>query len=427
MLTPQRLVIGLVILLAAAGIAVVALTGGPSGVATATPTPTAQPTADATEDPTVSPSPSEEEVLAVLLEIEAQVIAIRGLESAGIGPPELLTREELRVELQQLFDEEYSMEERARDNVALRALGLLEPGEDVAELQLAFLGDQVLGFYDDVDKRMVVVTEAGLDAEAKLTYAHEYTHALQDAAFGIDSLETDAEGEDDRGLARTALIEGDATVTMLAWAFRHLTPQELMELSQAPVPDTGDAPYWMVAALLFPYEAGLTWAGTLVQDPTDPDFSAIDAAWLDPPSSTKQILDIAAWREREEPVGVDLPDLAAAMGPDWEEVETNSMGQAFSGMMLEHFGLGRGEARVATDGWTGDRMVIASGPNDAFAVVWISEWETDADADEFLAAYDSIIPSIGFPAVVQELDGRILVAHGSDDVVHRRSLAAAGG
>ena len=427
MSTPQRLALGLVVLVLAAGIAFVALAGGPSAVATATPTPTAQPTADATEDPTVSPSPSEEDVLAVLAEIEAQVIAIRGLESAGIGPPELLTRDEVRVELEELFDEDYSIEERERDNIALRALGLLEPGQDIAELQLQLLGDQVLGFYHDVDKRMVVVTETGLDAEAKLTYAHEYTHALQDAAFGIDSLETDAEGEDDRGLARIALKEGDATVAMLAWAFRHLTPEELMELSQAPVPDTGDAPYWMVAALLFPYEAGLTWAGTLVQDPTDPDFSAIDAAWADPPDTTKQILDITAWRQREEPVAVDVPDLAAAMGSDWEEVETNSMGQAFTGMMLEHFGLDRAEARAATDGWTGDRSVIASGPNDAFAVVWLSEWETDADADEFLAAYDSIIPSIGFPAVVQELEGRILVAHGSDVDVLRRAVAAAGG
>ena len=40
---------------------------------------------------------------------------------------------------------------------------------------------------------MVVVTDAGLTAEARVTYAHEYTHALQDAAFGIDSLDLDAE------------------------------------------------------------------------------------------------------------------------------------------------------------------------------------------------------------------------------------------
>ena len=83
---------------------------------------------------------------------------------------------------------------------------------------------------------MVVVTDEGLDALAKFTYAHEYTHALQDAAFGLDSLDTDAEGEDDRALARTALLEGDATVPMLAWAFANLEPQELAEITSAPSP-----------------------------------------------------------------------------------------------------------------------------------------------------------------------------------------------
>ena len=148
------------------------------------------------------------------------MIAIRGLPAADIGPPELLTREELREELLATFEEDYPPEEQAQDNAALKALGLLEPDQDIAELQLELLGDQVLGFYDDDEKRMVIVTDEGLDALAKFTYAHEYTHALQDAAFDLATLETDAEGQDDRGLARIALVEGDATVTMFAWALR---------------------------------------------------------------------------------------------------------------------------------------------------------------------------------------------------------------
>ena len=109
------------------------------------------------------------ELLATLAEIEEQVIAIRGLEAADIGPPDLITRDELGAELEELFDEQYPPEEREEDNLALRALGLLGPDEDMAELQLQLLGDQVLGFYDTTEKRMVVVTDAGLDANAKVT------------------------------------------------------------------------------------------------------------------------------------------------------------------------------------------------------------------------------------------------------------------
>ena len=48
------------------------------------------------EAPTDEPSPADEdEALAVLSEIEEQVIAIRGLPAADIGAPELLTRDEL--------------------------------------------------------------------------------------------------------------------------------------------------------------------------------------------------------------------------------------------------------------------------------------------------------------------------------------------
>ena len=43
---------------------------------------------------------------------------------------------------------------------------------------------------------------------------HEMVHALQDQQFGLDKLHDSAE-EDDSALAKTALIEGDATYTMI--------------------------------------------------------------------------------------------------------------------------------------------------------------------------------------------------------------------
>ena len=255
---------------------------GPGATATATPTAaeTATPSAEPSADPSV---PSEDEALAILAEIEEQVIAIRGLEAADIGPAEIITRAELADELARIFEQDYPPEEQRRDNLSLRAFGLLEPDQDVAELQLELLGDRVLGFYDDDEKRMVVVSDTGLDVEARITYAHEYTHALQDAAYGIDSLQADAVGEDDRGLARVALIEGDASVVMLAWMFQHLTPQEIQEyLFGTEIPDTSGVPAWMVSQLAFPYNEGLNWALALAGgDPSNPDFTALDAAWAD--------------------------------------------------------------------------------------------------------------------------------------------------
>ena len=404
---------------------------GPGATASASPTPaeTATPSAQASVGPSADPSaPSEDEALAILTEIEDQVIAIRGLDAADIGPAEIITRAELADELQQLFEDDYPPEEQRRDNLALRALGLLEADQDVAELQLDLLGDQVLGFYDKVDKRMVVVSDAGLDVEARITYAHEYTHALQDAAYGIDSLQMDAAGEDDRGLARLSLLEGDAYVTMLAWMFQYLTPQEIQEyLLGTEIPDTSGTPAWMVAQLSFPYTEGLNWALALAGgDPSNPDYTEIDAAFAEPPASTEQIVDIEKWETRESPRAVDVPDLTAALGDGWEEVDDTPIGQATIAIMLEYLGVGRAEAQAAAAGWGGDRAVIVTGPDDGFAVAWRLAWDSAADATEFADAYQIVVDGLDFPASVTELpNGEVLVAHASSEQLLDQTVDAA--
>jgi hypothetical protein len=402
---------------------------GPSS--TASPAPAETVSATATPAPTNdrTPTPAENDLLATLTQIEEQVIAIRGLPVADIGPPDLITRSELAGELERIFDAEYPPDERDRDNAILRAFGLLGPDQDVAELQLRLLGDQVLGFYDDTEKRMVVVTDAGLNAEAKLTYAHEYVHALQDAAFGLSTLETDAVGEDDRSLARISLIEGDATVTMLSWALAHLTPEELLEIgSTVEMPDTTGIPSWMVNQLQFPYTAGQLWVTQLAgNDPLNPDFAEVDAAYADPPDSTTQVIHIDKWYARQQPVTIEVPDLAAALGDDYAEVGTLTIGEGTIAIMLEHFGVARSSAMSAAQGWAGDRSVIVAGPGDAFALTWTLAWESGEDAAEFAAAYEENVTFLPFPATVMVLDGdRVLVAHASDTTLLRRAVETGG-
>ena len=428
---PQRLAAVIVGVLVLVGIVVLGLSlvnDAPTAEASPTPsTSSVQPTSPSGAPSEESPPADADEVLDALAEIEEQVVEIRGLPAADIGPPELLTRDEAREDLRALFDEEFPQEDRDAENAALRALGLLEADQDIAELELQLLGDQVRGYYDDDEKRMVVVADAGLDALAKFTYAHEYAHALQDAAFGIDSLEREAEGEDDRGLARTALLEGDASVVMLAWAFEHLTPEELLEITSTPPPSTEGIPSWLVEYLVvFPYNEGLLWAGELTRDPTSPDFTAIDVAYDDPPDSTEQIIDIDKWEPREDPIAVESPDLAGALGDGWTEVDDTPIGQAFLRMILEYHGVEHEQALAASGGWGGDRAVTVTGPDDAFAVAWRLTWDTPEDADEFVEAYNVAIPRLGFPASVVELDDdEVLVAHASSDDVLDRTIDAA--
>lgn len=432
MSVPQRVVAIVVALLVLAGAGALALALADDGIgrdpdasAVATRSPTAEPSASAapaSAAPSGSSDPADPDVLATIGEIEEQVIAIRGLDEAAIGPPDIITRAELGDELQRLFDEQYPPDERERDNRTLRAFGLLDPDEDVAELQLRLLGDQVLGFYDTVEERMVVVTDAGLDAAAKLTYAHEYTHALQDAAFAPEHFTAEGLEDDDRQLAMTTLTEGDATVTMLAWAFAHLTQEELLEIGTGTeLPDTTGIPSWMVNQLQFPYAAGQLWVGGLAGDPLAPDFTAVDAAYDDPPATTEQVMHLDRWEPREAPVPVEAPDLAGILGEDWEVIDESPVGEASIGIFLEHFGIDRQVATTAASGWGGDRAAVAYGPDDEFALGWRLAWDSAADAAEFRDAYEAVVATLPFPAAVRAVgDTEVLVVHASTEDLLKR-------
>ena len=57
---------------------------------------------------------------------------------------------------------------------------------DLLDLYIELLTSQVAGLYDDETKKMYVVTNTGeIGPAEKITYAHEYTHALQDQQFTL--------------------------------------------------------------------------------------------------------------------------------------------------------------------------------------------------------------------------------------------------
>ncbi|MEO8247239.1 MAG: hypothetical protein ABI622_09005 [Chloroflexota bacterium] len=388
----RRLVAVLVVLLLVAGVALLTLRGMGLDVAMG-------PFASASPTSTASPTPlpaASREPQAVFSEIEEQVRAQRLLPTPDIGPAEVIGRDELAAELRAIFDADYPPARREADNIALRALGLLGEGQDFAELQLELLTDQVIGFYDQDRRRMVVVTDAGVDAQARMTYAHEYTHALQDGAFGIDALGTDTLGEDDRNLAHLSLIEGDASLVMVLWAIEH-DPAGLGEVASGPVPDMGSIPDWMVAQLSFPYTAGANFVASLYQSG---GFDAVDAAYADPPDSTEQILHQDKYVSGEAPVAVAETDVAAALGDGWTNVPSTTLGEGLIAIWLRHLGADQTDADNAARGWGGDRASAASNADGEVALVLRLAFDSRTQADEFEAAYADLVETLPLPGRV---------------------------
>jgi hypothetical protein len=399
---------------------------GPAITQAASPSPAAS--APATPgQPAASSSPADPAT--VLATIEAQVRALRGLPAAPIGPPRIITTAQLAEDLRGRFERDDPPAQQAADNLELHALGLLSPSQDAAALQLELLTAQVAGYYDPDAKQMVIVSDAGLTPLAEVTYAHEYTHALQDAAFGLASLRSNATGDTDLAMARTALIEGDATLTMLLWALQHLSPLELAAITETPIPQLPDVPAWMTQQLEWPYLGGAQFVSALYAagggsvglggTPDPAAFAGVDAAFRSPPDTTEQVLHPGTASAPGEQVLVAAPHITAATG--WATPITDTLGEAMIEIWLEGVGVPAATAQGAAAGWGGDRLAVSSGGDGSFVLGWTLAWGSAADADEFVAAYGTARESLTLNTRVERLSStEVLVVQASQPALLAR-------
>ncbi|HEY5628722.1 MAG TPA: hypothetical protein VIR16_04355, partial [Candidatus Limnocylindrales bacterium] len=221
----------------------------------------------ATDNPSFSPRPigPSDPNAALLSQIEGSVQAIRGLSATKPVPRNTLDQAGLCAFLRQSMDRENPPELVAATERLYQQLGLLGAGVSLEKLLLDLEGSQVVGFYDPTTKQMYVISNTDTIGPAEqMTYAHEYDHALQDQAFGVKAILGTAKDQSDRGLARLALVEGDATLLMSLWAQKNLTPAELVQIAGAADPASqaalAAAPPILRQTLLWPYTAGLSMA-----------------------------------------------------------------------------------------------------------------------------------------------------------------------
>jgi hypothetical protein len=362
--------------------------------------------ATATPQPS-GPAPSQDP-LTVFAQIEEQVRDLRQLPAAKIGPPEIVTRAELAQILPALL-------EPALDNETLRALGLLTADQDIVALTEQLYEAQVLGFYDFDAKRMVVVTDAGLTPAAEITYAHEYTHAMQDAAFDTSAIQTRVAGKRDQELALLGLEEGDATTAMVIWALGHLSSEELAGITETPVPDMSGIPGWMVRLLEFPYLSGAEFVGRLY---ASGGWDAVDAAYADLPASSEQILHPDAYIVGQAPIEVDPIDLWTAVGADWGHASDTTLGEEWIAVWLEGIGVTQATAEMAAAGWGGDHLTVASKADGSWALGWRIAWDAPIEATEFEAAYSGVQAGLPFATrVVHVSDRESIVLQASSPAV----------
>src|ERR1700726_1451558 len=179
---------------ALAALLIAALVGcGP----TASPAPTERPTV---APPTaVEPSASAADPAAVYAAIRTQVEAIRGLQPTNDVAPVLIDETQLKSNLEADFDRQNPAAAIEIGQRTLIALGFLPKGTSLRAAVLALQSGQVAGYYSPTEKQLFVVSRSGaIGATQRSTYAHEFTHELQDQHFDLKSLGLQTSDQGDR-------------------------------------------------------------------------------------------------------------------------------------------------------------------------------------------------------------------------------------
>ncbi|MAT41579.1 MAG: hypothetical protein CL609_04490 [Anaerolineaceae bacterium] len=339
-----------------------------------------------------------DELVSQMDQIQAEVESFRDLPSNPLIDRKLLSTEDLQRRVLEDFFDDYDEEEMFLDLVELDLLGLLNRDYDLYELYVALYSEQISGFYDNETTEMVVVQGKTFGGSERMTYAHEYTHALQDAAYDLDDglniNEEDCELSGEYCLAVQALIEGDATLTELLWFQQFSSDQDQKDVMdfydsyESPIYDS--APLFLQEDFVFPYNQGFEFAQFLFEKG---GYAAINDAYLNPPQSSEQILHPEMY-PNESPVQVDLPDLSTILGENWQDLGASPLGEWGWYLLLAkpdqpQWALSENKAKDAAAGWGGDAYTVYYQEElDQAILVSLSVWDSEKEANEF---WDNIL------------------------------------
>jgi hypothetical protein len=91
------------------------------------------------------------------------------------------------------------------------------------------------------------------------------------------------------------------------------------------------------------------------------------------------------------------------------------VGELQLGIWLRESGADPDAAAAATAGWGGDRLAVYDGPDDAWAVVVDTRWDSARDANEFADAAQGAVDGLANPAQLSTVDDRnVLILIASD-------------
>jgi len=308
------------------------------------------------------------------------------------------TKDEIELSVIHDLDENTPPEEFEASQKTLLKLGLVNGGFRLRDYVVQLLREQVAGFYEPKTREFYLAAWLPI-ADQKRVIAHELVHALQDQHFNLRRFEDWPKGDSDAELAAHALVEGEATLVMIEYDFElqgmKLDMNKLGALTDNMIaqdidsdaksyPVLANAPKVLKENLQFPYVYGAGFVGAVLRNRS---WQALDDSYTTLPASTEQIMHPERFLVRDDPVKIEIPDLAGSLGPAWKKADADVNGEFGYLVALAEF-IGRRTARTAAAGWGGDRYALYENKRTgALVLAQYTTWDTESDAREFFDAY----------------------------------------
>jgi hypothetical protein len=176
-----------------------------------------------------------------------------------------------------------------------------------------------------------------------------------------------------------------------------------------------DVPALIRESVVFQYVAGVNFVSWAYKRA---GWDGVNALLARPPRSTEQVLHPEKYFVKpEHPTRVQLGALAPYLRGEWKLAEEATLGE-FTIRLLGEAYLDRRTAADVASGWDGDRLMgLLKG--DQLAIVWLTAWDSDQDAQQFFAAYAGILAQ-RHPGTAAQKDETVVAVGGAQPFVLER-------
>lgn len=359
-----------------------------------------------------------------------QVERIRGLSFLRDVAHEEIGRDDLRDRLREQMTKTmpYSTDDYA---LVLRALQLVDDDKtDVISRMLNLYESQVLAFYDPLSHKYYSIRDLGKQTESLGTgdagvlddavEIHELTHALQDQRFGAGTRDLALIKDTDAGLAYHTLLEGEASVVMLAYVMgksgvsldtiaKNDQMVNQMTNSMASSDKSMDGtPRYFSESLMFPYARGIK---LVLEAYKRGGWHLVNRMDANPPRSAREVIHYNEYFARldrgGEPAPFDPHPAAGVTAP----LTVEHLGEF-------HWGFLVGDRNAL--GWLDDRVTVTQNAFCKPTVLVETKWDSERRARSFREAYLDFLRKRGLEPIAGGDATTVRVAYGADDALMER-------